>query len=267
MAVDPNQPADQLADALHANAALKSDLEACSSALQRAQEELEKSVDKARLTAEEMQHFIYAVGHDLRTPLRSVASYAKLLERQHEADPETRELTGFILAGAAEMNTLIEELLKYSRINDSTRRTTVSMSAIVQFALMGLQKEIQQTNTNVTMGELPELAVDESQFLQLFQQIIGNAIKFRSAAPPKIEVTSEENPGAYLFAVHDNGPGIEQKYQDVIFTPFKRLHGREVPGTGLGLAICKKIVGGHGGKIWVESDGQNGSTFKFTVPL
>ncbi len=214
-----------------------------------------------------MQHFIYAVGHDLRTPLRSIASYAKLLERQYANNPETSELTGFIAAGVAEMNTLIEDLLKYSRIGSSPRRTTVNLGAIVQFALMNLQAQIRETAAEINVGDLPELAVDESQFTQLFQQIIGNALKFRGVAPPKVEITAEERPEDCVVSVHDNGPGIDPKYQETVFAPFKRLCGREVPGTGLGLAICKKIVRAHDGKIWVESDGQHGSTFKFTVPL
>jgi len=101
----------------------------------------------------------------------------------------------------------------------------------------------------------------------MFQQIIGNALKFRGAEAPRIEVTAQEEPEQVVVSVHDNGPGVEPKYHEAVFTPFKRLHGREVPGTGLGLAMCRKIVHAHGGKIWVESDGQHGSTFKFTIPV
>jgi light-regulated signal transduction histidine kinase (bacteriophytochrome) len=257
----------QLQDALRQNEELKRALEDCTSARQNAERELARTLEVAQSAAEEMQHFIYAVSHDLRTPLRSVSGYAKLLQRQYAANQETSELTAFIVDGAAEMNTLIEGLLTYSRTGNSPRRTTVNLGAIVQFALMNLQAQIREAGAEIKMGELPELAIDESQFIQLFQQIIGNALKFRSAESPKVEVTAEEQPDQYVVAVRDNGPGIDPKYQETVFAPFKRLHGREVPGTGLGLAICKKIVRAHGGKIWVESDGTYGSTLKFTVPL
>lgn len=258
---------DSVSNASRENQDLKKALEDCSSARQRLERELTRAQEMAQSAAEEMQHFIYAVGHDLRTPLRSVSGYAKLLERQYADNAETSELTGFITQGAAEMNTLIEDLLKYSRTGNSPRLTTVNLRAIVQFALMNLQPQIREAGAQIEIGELPELSVDESQIMQLFQQIIGNAIKFRGAEALKIEITAEEQPEQFLFSVHDNGPGIDPKYQETVFVPFRRLHGREVPGSGLGLALSKKIVRAHGGKIWVESDGQHGSTFKFTLPL
>ncbi len=250
----PQDPLDeQLANALRRNEELE--------------RELERTVERAELAAQEIQHFIYAVGHDLRAPLRSVSSYAQLLQRQYEQNPDASELTAFILGGAAEMNTLIEDLLKYSRTGNSPRRTTVNLGAVVQFALMNLQSPIRETGAATSVGELPEMTIDESQFVQLFHQLIGNALKFRGVEAPRIEVTAEEQPEQVVVSVHDNGPGIEGKYHDAVFIPFKRLHGRDIPGTGLGLAICKKIVQAHGGKIWVESDGQHGSTFKVAIPV
>lgn len=261
-----NSPGEQQNQLEH-NRELRNALEECARERERLERELVRANEVAQSAAEEMQHFIYAVGHDLRTPLRSITSYAKLLERQYADNPETSELTGFIAAGAAEMNTLIEDLLKYSRSGSSPRRTTVNVGAIVQFALMNLQPRIRETGAEIIVGELPELAVDESQFTELFQQMIGNALKFCRAEAPKIEITAEEGAEDYVFAVQDNGPGIDPKYHETVFAPFKRLCGREVPGTGLGLAICKKIVKAHDGKIWVESDGQHGATFRFTVPF
>lgn len=267
MEASSNSPDQQLADAVRQNEELKKALEECSTVQQRLERELELTVEKAQSAAEDMQHFIYAVSHDLRTPLRSVASYAKLLQRQYTDNQETSELTAFIVDGAAEMNTLIEDLLKYSRTGSSPRRTTVNLGAVVRFSLMNLQPQIRETGAAITVGELPELSVDESQCMQLFQQIIANALKFRGAETPKIEVTAEEQGDHCVFSISDNGPGIEPKYHETVFVPFKRLHSKEVPGTGLGLAICTKIVKAHGGKIWVESDGQRGSTFKFTLPF
>lgn len=266
MGSSPNSLDQQLAEAVRQNQELKSALEECAAARAKASRELEQTAELARSASEDMQHFIYAVGHDLRAPLRSVASYAQLLQRQYADNPETSELTGFIVAGAADMNTLIEDLLKYSRTGGTPRRTTLNLAAVAQFALMNLQPQIRETGAVITVGELPDLAVDESQFMQLFQQIIGNALKFRGPAPPRVEVTSEEQADHYVISIQDNGPGIEPKYHEAVFAPFKRLHGKELPGTGLGLAIGRKIVSAHGGKLWVESDGQHGSTFKFTVP-
>jgi light-regulated signal transduction histidine kinase (bacteriophytochrome) len=262
-----NLPVEQSSEGSDRTKKLKSSLDDCLAVRRVLEKELALALEASDIADAEMQHFIYAVGHDLRTPLRSISSYAKLLQRQFADDQETSELTGFILDGAAEMNTLIEDLLRYSRTGGTPRRTTINLHAIVQFALMNLQPQINETSAEIKLGELPELAVDESQCVQLFQQLIGNALKFRGAEVPKIEVAAEEQADGFVVSVRDNGPGIEPQYHETVFIPFKRLPGREVPGTGLGLSICQKIVRAHGGKIWVESDGAHGSTFKFTVPF
>jgi signal transduction histidine kinase len=229
--------------------------------------QLEKSAAELKAINEEMQHFVYAVSHDLRAPLRGIFSYAQLLQRQPAQADQSKELTAFILESANEMNTLVEDLLKYSRAGGSPRLTTHKLDALVQWAWMNLQTQVQGTNAEMTHGDLPEVNVDESQFVQLFQQLFSNALKFSAEAPPRIHVAAEERAGDYLISVQDNGPGIEPKYHEIVFTPLKRLHPKTIPGTGLGLAICRKIVRAHGGQIWVESDGQNGSVFKFTLPF
>ena len=262
-----NLPGEPAANSADRSEQLATSLADCLSVRRVLERELALALETADLAAEEMQHFIYAVGHDLRTPLRSISSYAKLLQRQFAEDKETSELTGFILDGAAEMNKLIEDLLKYSRTGGPPRRTSIKLDAIVQFALMHLQSEIKESRAEIKLNQLPELAVDESQYVQVFQQLIGNALKFRAAAAPRIEVSAEEQDDGFVISVADNGPGIEPKYQQTVFVPFKRLHGREIPGTGLGLSICQKIVRAHGGRMWVESDGQHGSVFKFTAPF
>ncbi len=244
---------EQLAEARREIEELKHALEECSA--------------KAQSATEEMQHFIYAVSHDLRQPLRSVSSFAQLLQRQHAGDQQASEMTSSIIDGAREMNALIEDLLKYSRISTSPKRTLMNLKALAQWAWLSLQAQANECQAEIRYGNLPEVAVDESQFVQLFQQLLSNCLKFRSAEPPRIDVTAEEDAHAYTICVRDNGSGIEPKYQEMVFTPFKRLHGREVPGTGLGLSICRKIVRAHGGRMWVESDGSHGSAFKFTVPL
>jgi signal transduction histidine kinase len=246
----------QLAEALRENEELK-----------KALREIEGSVTEAHASTKEMEHLIYAVSHDFRQPLRTMSGYAQLLERQYALDDDAREMTAFIVNSANEMKTLIEAVLNYSRIKTSPERTSVNLGAIVACAAANLQSEIRESGAELTCGDLPELSLNESQFVQLFEQLFKNALKFRSKDPPKIEVTAGENTEAYLVSVRDNGLGIEPNYHDTVFAPFKRLHGKDVPGTGLGLAICRKILRAHGGRIWVESDGQHGSTFRFTVPF
>jgi light-regulated signal transduction histidine kinase (bacteriophytochrome) len=143
----------------------------------------------------------------------------------------------------------------------------VNLNSVVQWALLNLERSVRESGAQVVFSELPVVSVDESQMVQLFQNLLSNALKYRSGEVPRIEVASQETEGAHTISVRDNGIGIEPAYQKQIFTAFKRLHGREVPGTGLGLALCRKIVEGHGGRIWVESDGKRGSTFKFTLPI
>ena len=246
----------QLAQALRENEELK-----------KALREIEGSVSEAHASTKEMEHLIYAVSHDFRQPLRTMSGYAQLLERQYALDDDAREMTAFIVTSANEMKTLVEDLLNYSRVKSSPERTTVNLGAIARWAAANLQTEIRESAAQVTCGDLPDVTINESQFVQLFEQLFKNALKFRSKHPPKIEVAAEENTDAYVVSVRDNGLGIEPKYHETVFAPFKRLHGKEVPGTGLGLAICRKILRAHGGRIWVESDGQHGSTFRFTVPF
>ena len=214
----------------------------------------------------ELQHLIYAAAHDLKQPLRTISNYAQLLQRQYRGDHNASELTSFIVGAVNEMTKLIEDLLKYSRLGNSPRRTQVNLNAIVQWALVTLQKRIGETDAQIRCGDLPEVAIDESQFVQVFQQLFSNALNFRGSGPPVIEVTAEEQEDVCLISVRDNGQGIDSRFHEQIFEPFKRLHGKEVPGSGLGLALCRKVVQAHGGKIWVESDGTHGSVFKISVP-
>jgi light-regulated signal transduction histidine kinase (bacteriophytochrome) len=141
------------------------------------------------------------------------------------------------------------------------------LGSALQPALFKLAVQIRESGAEITCGDLPEVQADDAQLAQVFEQLIKNAIAFRSNEPPRIEITAEEGTDASLVSVRDNGIGIDARFHDFVFSPFKRLHGKEVPGAGLGLAICRKIIGAHGGRIWVESDGTHGSTFKFTVPF
>jgi signal transduction histidine kinase len=257
----------RLEEARRENDELRRALEECRSACQRAEQDLARSLEEGRAATEDMQHLIYAVSHDLRTPLRAIASYTQLLQRQYASDPEANELSGFAAEGVKEMNLLIEDLLKFSRAGNSPRRTNISLDSIVQWAKVNVQPVLHETGGDIIHGDLPQMYVDESQFVQLFDQLFTNSLKFRSQAPPHVEVTAEEAEGAHSVCIIDNGVGIEAQHLETIFQPFKRLQA-DVPGHGLGLSICRKIVRAHGGRIWAESAGRGyGSSFKFTVPF
>ncbi len=228
---------------------------------------LEEQLAEALRENADLQHLLYAAAHDLKQPLRTIGNYAQLLQRQYAQSPQPNELTSFIVGAVNEMNTLIEDLLKYSRAGNSPRRTTVKLNSVVQWALMNLQNAVRECNAQITYSDLPELSIDESQFVQVFQQLFSNSLKFRSSETPRIEVAADENEEAYTISVIDNGQGIEPRFHEQVFQPLKRLHGKQIPGSGLGLALCRKIVQAHGGRIWVESDGQHGSVFKLTIPV
>lgn len=250
----------ELAAALRENAELRRTLEECSAAQKRAEEE-------ARQARNEMHDFVYAAGHDLQEPLRAVSSFAQLLERRYAGDAEASELTGMIIDGAVRATALVQALLSYSRVGNAPQRTMMPLSAAIQPALFKLAGALREAGAEVKCGELPEVSADERQLVQVFEQLVKNAIAFRTAEPPIIEITAEEGSDGPIVSVRDNGLGIEPRFHEFIFSPFKRLHGKEVPGAGLGLAVCRKIIAAHGGRIWVESDGKHGSTFQFTVPF
>lgn len=257
----------QLAEAQEQIEELRKSLDKCAQARQITEREAEINTEKAQSAIEEMQHFVYAVNHDLRQPLRSILTNAQLLERKRPQDSELKEYTSPIIEGASEINTLIESLVNFSRVGTTQRRSLIRLDIVLQLALLKVQKLVKESNAQIRYRDLPEAEVDESQFAQVFEHLLANSIKYRGEEAPDIEVSAQEDTDAYKISVRDNGVGVKPDYHQAIFAPFKRLHGKEIPGVGLGLSICKKIVMAHGGKIWVESDGQKGSTFHFTVPV
>lgn len=266
MEPEPKSLEQKLAEALREAGSLREALENCVAARQDAEADCAESLKAARRANEELQVFSYAVSHDLKEPLRSISNYAELLERHYAGDERTAEFRFFITDGVKRVNTLIENLLTYSKTGAPTRRTAIKLNAAVQWALLNLEQAVRESGAQIRCGDLPVLVVDEIQMVQLFQNLLLNSLRYRSSDAPKIEVSAEEGADAYTIAVRDNGMGIDPQYHQQIFTAFKRLHGREIPGTGLGLALCRKIVEGHGGRIWVESEGTQGSVFKFTLP-
>ncbi len=258
---------EQLAEAQAQAEELKESLDKCQYARQITEREAEINAEKAQAAIEEMQHFVYAVNHDLRQPLRSILTNAQLLERKRPQDSEMKEYTSPIIEGATEINALVESLVSFSRVGISQRRSLIRLDIVLQLALLKVQKLVKESSAQITFRDLPEAEVDESQFTQVFEHLLTNSIKYRGEETPNIEVSAQGDTDAYRISVRDNGVGIKSDYHQAVFAPFKRLHGKSIPGSGLGLAICRKIVTAHGGKIWVESDGESGSTFHFTVPM
>jgi len=218
----------------------------------------------------ELEQLAYVASHDMQEPLRMIASYLQLVaDRYGDAlDADGHEFIGYAVDGAKRMQALISDMLAYSRVSTRARPFQPTDSArIVATAERHLQIAIEEGGAEIERGELPVVLGDEVQLLQLFQNLIGNAIKFRGAAVPHVHVAAQPAEDGWCFSVSDNGIGIAPEYFERIFVLFQRLHGRkEYSGTGIGLALCKRIVERHGGRIWVESTPGNGSVFRFTLP-
>lgn len=235
-----------------------------------AEEALAQKAAALTQSNEELQMFAYIASHDLQEPLRMVSSYLQLLSRRYNdaLDKEAQEFIHFAVDGAKRMHQLINDLLAYSRIGTRGKEfTLVNCQEILENICRLMQFTISNNNATITSGPLPILLADESQLSQLFQNLISNAIKFQNDAPPVVHIEAQQQEDCWLFSVRDNGVGIEPESASRVFDVFKRLHTRDAyPGTGIGLAICKKIVERHGGKIWVQSQPNEGATFNFTLP-
>ena len=218
----------------------------------------------------ELEQFAYVASHDLQEPLRMVTSYVELLARRYEGklDSDANEFIGYAVDGARRMQQLVQGLLALSRVQtQGDEPTPTDTEAVLEEALASLQVRVQESGAVVTHGPLPTVAADEVQLGEVFQNLIGNAIKFRSEEPPRIHVSAERRDSEWAFSVQDNGIGIDAQHQQRVFGIFQRLHGREeYSGVGIGLALCKRIVERHRGRVWVESEPGRGATFYFTIP-
>jgi len=237
----------------------------------RAEEQLRLTSANLERSNTELQQFAYVASHDLSEPLRMVISYLEILRDQAKPklDAQEREFIGFAADGAQRMQALIKDLLAYSRVD--LRGGTFELTSCEQAfdsAIANLKVAIAESNATITREPLPKVSADAVQLTQVFQNLIGNAIKFHGSEPPRIHVAAQRRENEWLFSVRDNGIGIDPRNFDRIFDLFQRLHTRqEYPGTGMGLAICKKIVERHGGQMWVESKPGQGSAFFFTLPV
>jgi PAS domain S-box-containing protein len=236
----------------------------------RAAEALEQKAKELAASNAELEQFVYAASHDLQEPLRMIAGFTQLLSRRYQGkfDGDADEFMRFIVEGAERMQTLIRDLLAYSRAGrTSLNAERVDLRECVAASLANLRATLEENGADVEVSPLPEYVGRRSQLIQLFQNLIGNAVKYHGVEPPRVRVSAERQGGEWLFAVQDNGIGIDPQYAGQVFELFRRLHGRnEYSGTGIGLAICKKIVEGHGGRIWVDSQPGQGATFRFTLP-
>jgi signal transduction histidine kinase len=236
----------------------------------QAEEDLARKVEELARSNADLEQFAYVASHDLQEPLRMVAAYTQLLAERYSGklDENADKFIGYASEGALRMQTLIQDLLAFSRVGrNGAARERVDCDAAMKEVLLSLGPAIQESGAVITHGALPAVWADRSQMTQVFQNLIGNAIKFRGKEPPAISVQAEKASQHWLFSVRDNGIGIAPEYAENIFVVFHRLHARtEYPGNGIGLAICKKIIERNGGKIWVEAQADHGSAFKFTMP-
>ena len=230
-----------------------------------------KTVGELKRSNDELQQFAYVASHDLQEPLRMVASYTQLLAQRYKGrlDSDADEFIAYAVDGSNRMQGLIQDLLAYSRAGTNGKALhEISSENALKEALTNLRATIEESGAVVTHDSLPAITTDDTQLAQVFQNLVGNAIKYRGAEVPHVHVSATKNGGKeWIFSVRDNGLGIDPQYFERIFILFQRLHGREeFEGTGIGLAICKKIVERLGGRIWVESQPEKGSTFYFALP-
>jgi PAS domain S-box-containing protein len=256
----------------------------------RAEEKLIQKTAELERSNAELEQFASIVSHDLKEPLASLGGFAQILREKYQdrLDAKAQAFISHIINGSLRMERLIKDLLAYAKVNTAEKSfRPVSCNTILGIVLSNLGTAIEESGAVITVDELPTVAGEEIQFIQLFQNLIGNAIKYRSDRPPRVHVSARSLGDAdvnsrdtiplstlrtlhsgtgWLFSVSDNGIGIDPAHSERIFQIFSRLHHNRYPGTGIGLAVCKKIVERHGGRIWVESEPGKGSTFYFTIP-
>lgn len=238
----------------------------------KAEKDLKDIISELKRSNDELQQFAYITSHDLQEPLRTIASYAQLIERRYKGklDDDADEFIDFMVDGSRRMKQMIQGLLEYSRVGTKGGEfSEFEAEDALNYALNNLGSAINDVHAEIIYDSLPVIFADKDQIIRVFQNLIGNALKFcREGIQPKIHISVQKIEKEYIFSVSDNGIGLEKQYHDQIFELFKRLHAiGEYQGAGIGLAIVKRIIDRHGGRIWVESEFGEGSTFYFTIPL
>lgn len=232
--------------------------------------ELRYSNEALRQSNDDLKQFAYAASHDLQEPLRLVALYSQMLQGKYSGrlDHQAEQYMNFIVGGAQRMELLLKDLLAYSQVGSSSEGPAgpVACTEVMSQVMLNLQARIQENGARISWNGLPTIHAHEIRLVQLFQNLISNAIKYRRSEAPEISVKAERDSDGWRFSVADNGLGIKAEYAQQVFGIFKRLHGNSYPGTGIGLAICQRVVESYGGRIWVESQYGRGSTFYFTLP-
>lgn len=227
-------------------------------------------VEQLKRSNDELAQFAHIASHDLQAPIRMIASFLELLQERHanKLDEEGREFISYALEGATRMQALVEGLLSYSRVDSQGADfEMLDLNEVVAEVLADLHTDTFTNGARLCVGPLPSVCGNRAQMRQLLQNLIANAIKFRTEDDPRIEISSVRSKGSWTVSVADNGIGIDPASSERIFELFGRLHGvSEYPGSGLGLSLCKRIVENHGGRIWVEQDEGGGSIFFFTIP-
>jgi PAS domain S-box-containing protein len=239
-------------------------------AIAESESELRRTNVELQQSNEDLNQFAFAASHDLQEPLRMITSYSQMLVKGYRGHPdgEASLCVKFITEGTCRMRELLAGLLAYTQLNQfSHEAESVDLNLVFQKALEDLKTAIEESRAVVTCDDLPTVKGQEVHFRQLFQNLIGNAVKYRAERQPRIHVGLSKTSDAWRFSVADNGIGIDREYYQNIFGVFKRLHGQEIAGTGIGLAICQRVVERYGGRIWVESEVDRGSTFYFTLPV
>jgi light-regulated signal transduction histidine kinase (bacteriophytochrome) len=238
----------------------------------RIEADLRQRTEELARSNEDLQRFAYTASHDIQEPLRGISAYTELLARKYmSGDAQADQYVKFIRDGVNRIRILVQDLLEYSKVANegAVPDKPVSFDAVLNDAVRNLRASVEESGANISFSGLPAIAADERQMVQLLQNLIGNAIKYRTPERvPEVTISAEYGDGCWTFCVADNGIGIDMAQAQRIFGVFQRLHTNEqYPGTGIGLAICERIVTRHGGKIWVQSVPGHGSKFLFTLPF